>query len=145
MKKLLLTVVAFAALALPAHADSLPKEVLGKWCYMPDDESRGDKPGTTWERTHFEWFSGSKCNEADVMTVRHKDWTGLESGCSFTSVKTKFDPNIARNTKTMGVNVAHVSARCSGEGCSWRSDFVLYFSQGVLYMRGRDGKEKCDG
>ena len=63
------------------------------------------------------------------MTVRHKDWTGLESGCSFTSVRTKFDPNIARNTKTMGVNVAHVSARCSGEGYSWRSDFVLYFSR----------------
>ena len=45
MKKLLLTVVAFAALALPADADSLPKEVLGKWCYMPDDES-----GTSRER-----------------------------------------------------------------------------------------------
>ena len=143
MKKFLLIAAALAAMALPAQADSLPKEALGKWCAMDNEDQ-----GATWDRTYFGWFPDPKCNPDTIITITNKRWGGLGGlsvECSFTSVRTRFDRSIIRNTKEMGVNVAHISAQCSNEDCSYRSEFVVYFSQGILTMRGRNSQKKCDG
>jgi hypothetical protein len=73
------------------------------------------------------------------MLVEQKRWTAHESGCDFLSVRTTWD----RQKESWPVS--HIRAKCSGESCTWRSDFVLYYSKGALYIRGRNTKETCDG
>jgi hypothetical protein len=142
MKRFLISAALFALTASIAHADNLPNSVLGKWCGAWEGQL-DTKPGAEWTETYMRW--DKTCGEDGVFEVKQHEWTAWESGCRFTSVKTVWDPTIPVATKTpLGVQVAHIKAKCGAEGCTWHSSFVLYFSKGTLYMTGRNGKEVCD-
>jgi hypothetical protein len=142
MKTLIAAALGLLVLAPTAHADSLPKELLGKWCFTSDEES--EKPGAQWTHIAYEWTKD--CAEDGWLLIKQRGWTAHESGCGFTSVRTVWDKTIPVATKTpTGAWVAHIKAKCGGEGCEWRSNFVLYLSKGTLFMRGRSTKEVCNG
>jgi hypothetical protein len=66
-----------------AHADALPKEMLGKWCSIRSDyKDDGDQNITSYQRR--------KCNEdKDLdgrMTLRPNAIEYWEEGCTFTSI-----------------------------------------------------------
>jgi hypothetical protein len=142
MKKLLLITASLLTMTCSnAYADNLPKEFFGKWCREPDDTPR--KPGAEW---HDTYNHGVKCEMDSEITIKQNGYSGWEFGCTFTSVRIKFDPSIVAATKTpMGVNVAHINAKCGGEGCTNRSKFTIYVSKGTMYMRGTNTKARCDG
>jgi hypothetical protein len=146
MKKLLvITASLLTIMSTTAHADTIPNDVLGKWCSTADSSAfvEPTKPGAQWEDIMIRW--DSKCNDTSITMIKKNGFVAWESSCTFTSVRTKYDPSIDSSTKTMGVNVGHVDAKCGGEGCTWRSKFVVYVSKGMMYMRGRNTEEKCDG
>jgi hypothetical protein len=131
-------------LAPAARADQLPREILGKWCSEPVANVEPTPPGSEWTEFYSRW--DKDCAEDAAIEIKQNEWTAWESGCRFTELKTRFDPTIPVATKTPpGVWVAHVKAKCAGEGCTWRSSFVLYLSKGTLFMRGRSSKEVCNG
>jgi hypothetical protein len=140
--KTICAAVVLGLLALaPAYAgSSVPKEAVGKWCAAPNEDASDD--GKTWKGYYVPW--NSSCESDSAVYVDHKGFTGFESGCNFKTVRTAFDRGIASTSKTMGVNVAHISADCAAEACEYRSTLVLYVSKGVLTIRGRNGKDTCD-
>jgi hypothetical protein len=137
MTKILLTGVAALAMVTSAHADPLPRSVLGKWCVNASEST-----GLKWVDYLFKW--DEDCSAEDVIQIKHNEWTGWEFSCKFIAAKTRFDPTIPRDTKNSGVWVSHIEAKCFGLCTTWRSNFILYFSKGQLEMRGRNGKERPD-
>jgi hypothetical protein len=136
--KILLAGVAVLSAVSMAHAtDRLPKDVLGKWC----SNSNSDLGNSKWETAYYDW--NKDCDPTAAIEIKQNEWIGWEDGCRFTEVKTRFDPTIPLSTKSGGVWVAHIKAKCSGEGCDWHSNFVLYFSKGRLVMRGRNSRNSC--
>jgi hypothetical protein len=137
----ILTAACLAATAAHAEQPRIPPEMLGKWCSHIQE---GDpSPGKKWTEIYIEWTE--KCGEDGIFVVKQNEWRAWESGCRFTSVRTVWDPTIIATTKTLGVWVSHIKAKCGGEGCTWRSNFVLYVAQGTLHMSGRNTKEECKG
>jgi hypothetical protein len=145
MKKTLLAGIAALSVlsASAAQADALPSKFLGKWCADLGGDAQPTPPGSEWTNTFLSLSDLEDCDKHSVIEVKQNEWTGWESGCRFTEVKTRFDPTIPANTKEMGVWVAHIKANCIEESCKWHSSFVLYHSMGALFMRGRNGKEEC--
>jgi hypothetical protein len=64
--------------------------------------------------------------------VSHTQLRGHEVGCRFSVVM-------------KGGDAAYASAECSGDSCEWLSSILLYVEHGVLYVSGRNAKEKCFG
>jgi hypothetical protein len=107
MRKLLLAVTALlmlSALAPFAHANklaSLPKEMVGQWCRVKDNDE--------YERRDCGSTDGS-------MTIgKHKVFY-MEDGCDFTKVQ-----QIDRN-------VFYVNGDCGGEGMSWKERMILHLT-----------------
>jgi|SRR6516165_10593810 hypothetical protein len=137
--KLAIVAVVIASCASLANAKRAQQNVAsGKWCsYLDSGE------GST---TRYVAYPSRHCKVDNWIEIKPSSFEGHEMGCNFTSVKTRFDPNIARNTKEMGVRVAQISAHCSGEGCTWRETFIMYMSKGTLHMRQLSrSKDRCEG
>jgi hypothetical protein len=135
MTRLLAVVGLAICFASAAHADRVPKEILGEWC------------GQSAQTEGVDYYFPGTCRDTDGWLVVKPDrYEGHELGCRFASVKTWYDRNIARNTKETGVTVARINARCGGEGCEWRESFIIYVSKGTLEIRERNrSKQECKG
>jgi hypothetical protein len=100
---------------------------------------RATKRGTTASQ-----FPDSKECGDGIMTIKPDRYQGWEHGCRYTAVKTWFDPNIVASTKTMGVKVSRIEARCEGEGCTWMERLTVHVTKGTLVVKdARHYRERC--
>ena len=126
-KKLLLTGIAALFLATgAAHADTLPKEMLGKWCPSADDSA---EVITLYERGTCKGVSGSG------MTVKQNAIEYWEEKCAFTSVTPRISTSIVLNSRGGRSEVHYktfeVKAKCTGLGYQWNATtFLTYFPEG---------------
>ena len=115
----MMTIAAAAMLAPGAvRADTLPKEILGKWCL----NTEYGLDSTTYARC--------KGNDGGTMIVK-KDSAEFyeEDGCNFTSVATRIQMWGERTNGDLRWErhkVYEVKAKCSGEGSTWNA--TLYFN-----------------
>ena len=101
MKTLILAGCALPALSALAHADSLPKTMLGNWCAVSESE---------------DLYIRKACPDSDgKLTVRQNEYVFWESGCEIKRVQRQ-----ARGAYL-------VQGSCSGEGTHWiaKSEFEL--------------------
>jgi hypothetical protein len=101
MKPLILAGCALLALSAPAHANSLPKTMLGNWCAVSESE---------------DLYIRKACPNSDgKLTVRQNEYVFWESGCEIKRVQRQ-----ARGAYL-------VPGSCSGEGTDWtaKSKFEL--------------------
>jgi hypothetical protein len=118
-------------------AARLPAELLGKWCLYAE-------PGPNATRVSYESSTVVDCKVDGFLIIKPDGWQAHESGCKFTSVRTRWDRTILSATKTYGVTVATITSACSGEACTWRSSFDLFVSKGTLWMdKIRNTNEVC--
>jgi hypothetical protein len=97
----------------------------GRWCFA----------GT--ERGAEQYVQSDRCGVDAWLEIAPDHYDAHEQGCRFVSIATWFDPNMPANTKELGVPVARIVAQCGGEGCTWRTSFVMYVSKAVLFMKDR--------
>jgi hypothetical protein len=101
MKTLILAGCALLALSALAHADSLPKTMLGNWCAVSESE---------------DLYIRKACpNSGGKLTVRQNEYVFWESGCEIKRVQ--------RQARAAYL----VQGSCSGEGTHWtaKSEFEL--------------------
>jgi hypothetical protein len=114
MKKLLLAAAALIAVSTAAHADALPKEMLGDWCELSERAARG------------QIFERGSCADAAYLLVKPNGFngaTGTEGyGCDF--------KKITRLTNSS----YFVHAECGGEGGLANEDYVLQVEDKQLKM-----------
>ena len=83
-----------------------------------------------------------------ILRFKPDSLEGWEHGCHFLSVREWEDRRNPYATKTpnRGAPTAEILAACSGEGCTWKERFVVYWSKGTLVLRilKRD-REQCKG
>jgi|RhiMetdeSRZDD1v2_1073273.scaffolds.fasta_scaffold627870_2 hypothetical protein len=138
------TILLAAALALSVSAASagptVHKEVLGSHCPI------GSVARETYYQSQDDQSQDVSCRE-DRMTIYPTHYEGWEFTCRFIAVKTWFDPNIIASTKTMGVKVSRVEARCEGlDHCTWKEQLTLFASKGTLVLKdGRRFRERGCG
>jgi hypothetical protein len=78
-RAILTGIVALFLATGPAHADTLPKEMLGKWC-------AASKPDSDQNSTYYERKCEPGHGLADGMTLRPNSIEYWEEGCNFTSI-----------------------------------------------------------
>lgn len=135
MKTLLLATACAVALTATAQAGpTVPEDIRGAWC----------RTGADGKVSVYSPTETGKCEAEDgIMTIKPDRYVGWEHTCRYTSVKTWFDPNIARSTKSMGVYVSRIDARCGGEGCTWKEQLTAHEAKGALYVTSRHFGERC--
>jgi hypothetical protein len=116
MKRLLLIAAALLAFTAPANADPLADGYLGRWCF--DGNSAFEAVDET------EW---EECLKYDgYMEINRKGWMAHEENCKFTSIKNTLekiphDDEAGRDVwKGAWRPVVHITARCAGEGTTWK-------------------------
>jgi hypothetical protein len=123
MRKLFLAAAALAALSGTANAaDTLPKEVFGKWC------SVGNEYSAVFER----------CKGRDVTAEVKQGSVELfeEDTCKFTSITTR--TSMGGGYENDGVlrwksyKVYKAKAKCSGEGSVWGETMFFSYYPGSL-------------
>jgi len=104
-----------ALTATNARADTLPKEVLGKWCHT----------SVSYNAT----YNRGSCKTRDgTMTVKPDSVTYEEAGCDFTSVNTRIQTwyeHTNHGLKETKHKVYEVKSKCSGEGENWSETLFL--------------------
>jgi|SRR5215831_6129785 len=104
MKKLLFSATLLMGLIGSAHADQLPKKLIGKWCAS---EARGG--------TYVKTLKNEPCDEPFIIT--HKDLgPATEAPCNIISV------TVEKNDGPV-----HFIARCSHTGKEPKSTIVFTF------------------
>src|SRR5262245_55988131 len=102
--------VVLSVLSAPgAHANKLPKEMLGNWCPSADDSA---EVITLYERGTCRGISGNG------MTVKQSAIEYWEEGCAFTSVTPRISTSIVLNSRGGRSEVHYktfeVKAKCTG-------------------------------
>ena len=123
MAKLLMAATAAAALLAPAtvRADTLPREVLGKWCVNPEY----GQDSATYERC--------KNKDSDIALEVKQNSAEFyeEDGCRFTSVATRTEMGGGYENGVLrwkSYKVYEVKAKCSGDGSVWSETmFISYY------------------
>jgi hypothetical protein len=125
MKKLLMT-VALVALTGAAHADPLPDAYLGRWCF----NGIGMEEVVTAE----EWKT---CLAGDgYMEIKRNGWVGHEENCKFISIKYAREKIPREDVDGRDVwkgawrPVMHITARCTGEGTTWKKRVTFKWFRG---------------
>ena len=78
--------------------------------------TRQPKPWEVWE----DFPRGPMCiSKGDVYFESAGEQCKPREGCEYISVKTRFNKDIIRDTKTMGVYVYRVTARCEDQIGTW--------------------------
>src|SRR5262249_45661307 len=110
-----------------AYADELPKEFLGKYCWI----------------THGGWFlrdENNRCFDAEgkmkndtALEIKPDAYARWEAGCDFVSIKVKWDPEIVAATKSpLGGYAAYIVGKCRLYGEKWKERLKIYWSKGYL-------------
>jgi len=127
MKKTLLAAAAFLAIASGyAHADALPKQALGTWC---EEDTGADR--TEFRPSNRTFYKRGKCDRDTRMVVKPNSVEYIESGCTFTSIKTRF-----QKSENYTSRAYEVKAKCSGEGEDWNGTLYFYPFEGGLGHEG---------
>jgi hypothetical protein len=109
-------------------ASSLPQEFVGKYCF---------ETGETSSLSSLDDWT-EQCPPDSWITIGRDHHKAHEESCRFVKVTSRFDRTIPAATKTpLGVTVYTVTAKCVGEGTTWRGKYDLYFSKGALYMKSK--------
>jgi hypothetical protein len=109
-------------------ASSLPQEFVGKYCFETSE--------TSSLSSLDDWTE--QCPPDSWITIGRDHHKAHEESCRFVKVTSRFDRTIPAATKTpLGVTVYTVTAKCVGEGTTWRGKYDLYFSKGALYMKSK--------
>jgi hypothetical protein len=125
MKRLLLIAAALLAATAPANADPLPNGYLGRWCFNGNSYEAVD--GKDWET----------CLDGDgYMEIKRNGWIGHEENCKFISIKDTREKipredDVGRDIwKGAWRPVLHITARCAGEGTTWKLRMTFKWLRG---------------
>jgi hypothetical protein len=128
---LLAAVLAFSACA--ANADPLPDVLLGRWCGVQSDRDDGIIEYIK-AFTKEEWTA---CLDSDgYLEIKRDRWEGHEESCKFISVKHTGEktPASTKPTRKDWVPVVRITARCTGEGTTWKKQATFAYGKGA-YIR----------
>jgi hypothetical protein len=131
MIRIFATAAAVMLLAMTAHADPVPREIIGTWCLSSEYDGKA---------YYLEAEAGSDCNGngGNVLVIKSDRYNGHEFSCRFTEVKAWTDRDEPLNTKQMTAPTVRIEALCGIGNDQWREMVVLALSKGMLIARNGD-------
>jgi hypothetical protein len=131
MIRLLATATAVMVVATTAHADPVPREIIGTWCFSSEYDGKA---------YYLEAEASSDCNGAGgkILVINSDRYNGHEFSCRFTEVKAWINRDQPLNTKQMGAPTVRIEALCGIGTDQWRETVVLALSKGTLIAKNGD-------
>jgi hypothetical protein len=103
-------------------APQLPKEFVGAWCTEILD------------RWVYLYRTEDGCDDGR-MTFKQDEYVAEAYSCRYLAIKSWRDYDLPLTTRRMGAIVASIESQCVNEGDQWKELLVIYFSQGLLFVR----------
>ena len=143
----LLTTVTSLALTSGLHADTVPQNFHGAWCYDSDNGGKGTLPNgynnltTRYYRTTGHNRTDIQCSSDDheFLSINRKGWIGVESGCDIAT-------SSVVGTEDFRPVYEIIFKNCSGEAYTWNEAWRAYIDRdGFLHVRQRVTNQREQG